>query len=284
MQAQQRLLLQVQYSDAIVGQVIETLERTGRYDDALIVILADHGNADIPNVEHRRVITPETIGHIAAVPLFIKLPGMERTGIDDYRAETTDVLPTIAAVLGVRVPWRVDGVSLLDENRPQRPSSTMIGSKGPVTFGTSGEEKYAVARWLADWFGGLGPFGLSPPGQRDLLGRELASLEVIDDPQLTVRISNPDRYDNVRPDGDPLPAQLNGTISRDSPFDGDVIVAVSLNGRIVGVVRTYDTDGFTTRFQAMLPPDAFRPGPNFIELVLVDGTGADRMLWRASGS
>ncbi len=282
MQGQQRLLLQAQYSDTIVGRVIESLERAGIYDDALLVILADHGTADIPNVEHRRVITPETIGNIAAVPLFIKLPQSETVGIDDYRAETTDVLPTIADVLGVDIPWRVDGISLVSPDRPRRESSTMVGSQGPVTFGVDGKEKYEVARWLASWFGDQGPFGLAPPGQRDLLGRTLDDLQPVDEPGLTATISNPQRYANVQPDADSLPAQINGTLSRTAGFDGDVIVAVVFNGRVEAVVRTYDTEGSVTRFQAMIPPDAFIPGRNTIQLVLVEGVGSDREFFLAS--
>ncbi|MGH8945166.1 MAG: sulfatase-like hydrolase/transferase [Acidimicrobiia bacterium] len=284
MQAYQRHLLQVQYTDAIVGRIIATLERIGRYEETLLVILADHGNADIPNVDHRRVITPETVGHIAAVPLFVKLPGMEMQGVDDYRAETIDVLPTIADVLDVRVPWHVGGTSLLAASRPERTSSTMNGPKGEVTFDTSGTEKLAVAQQRTEWFGTGGPFDLAPPGYRDLLGKPLTSLRVVDDPELKVRLRHPEWYDKVDPARDPLPARVTGTISRSSPFADHVILAVGLNGRVEAVVRSYDTEGSVTRFQSMLPPEALQAGSNRVELILVEGAGPERSFHRATGS
>ena len=33
--------------------------------------------------------------------------------IDDYRAETIDIFPTIADALGIPLPWETDGMSLL---------------------------------------------------------------------------------------------------------------------------------------------------------------------------
>ena len=78
----------------ILDQILDQLDRAGVYDDSLIVVVADHGIAIKPNVVHRRVILPDTVGEIAAVPLFIKRPHQTEGGIDDYRAQTTDVLPT----------------------------------------------------------------------------------------------------------------------------------------------------------------------------------------------
>ena len=164
MQAYQRHLLQVQYADTIVSRVIGTLEERGMYDDALIVVVADHGAADAPDIDFRRAITESTVGHVAAVPFFVKLPGERAGHIDDYRAETTDVLPTIADALGMRVPWRVEGTSLLASDRPIRTSSTMVGSRGPVTFDASGHEKLEVAAWKESWFQDGEPFGLAPRG------------------------------------------------------------------------------------------------------------------------
>ena len=117
-QVYQQHLLQVQFVDTILGRVLDQLDRAGVYDDALVVVAADHGIAIKPNVVHRRVILPDTVGEIAAVPLFIKEPHQTEGGIDDYRAETTDVLPTIADALGIELPWATDGVSLSSPNRP----------------------------------------------------------------------------------------------------------------------------------------------------------------------
>lgn len=282
MQAYQRHLIQVQYADRILGRLIETLEQNGTYADSLIVVVGDHGTADIPNVEHRRVITPETVGHVAAVPFFVKLPGHEMTGIDDYRAETIDLLPTIADVLDVEVPWEVDGTSLFSSNRPERTSTTMRGPDGDVTFGTSGVEKLEVARWKEEWFVSADPYSLAPPGFGDLLEMRPEDVSTGSDGSLTVRLDHPELFTDVDLDADPFPARLTGTLSSSSEQVGEVILAVSLNGSIEAVVRSYNEEG-TTRFQAMLPPAAFRPGDNEVRVHLVRGSGVERTLVRPDG-
>lgn len=282
MQAYQRHLIQVQYTDRVLGRVIETLEQSGTYDDSLIVVVGDHGTADIPNVGHRRVITPETVGHVAAVPLFVKLPGQETTGIDDYRAETIDLVPTIADVLDVEVPWEVAGTSLVSSSRPERSSTTMRGPDGDVTFDTSGVEKLEVASWKEDWFASSDPYSLAPPGFGGLLGMSLDDISTVSDDSLTVRLDHPEWYTGVDLDAEPFPAQLTGTISNSSGPIDEAILAVSLNGRIEAVVRTYDEDG-TTRFQAMLPPAAFRPGDNEVRVLLAGEPGTEQPLVRPAG-
>jgi len=283
MQAQQRYLLQVRYTDLIIGEIIATLEETGIYEEALMVVLADHGTADIPNVVHRRVITPDTVGHIAAIPLFVKLPGMTKTGVDDYRAETIDVLPTIADVLDLEIPWTVDGTSLVATTRPERPTTTMRGTRGDVTFDDDGEEKLAIARWREVWFDSGDPFSLVPHGFGHLLGVPLDDLEVVDDQSLSIRVNNATRYQDLDLRSDPFPAQITGSLVRttNSPT-GDVVLAIAVNGTVQAVVRTYNEDG-STSFQAMLPIWAFQTGANHVEIVLVDDSGAELAFHRPTG-
>ena len=144
-QGYQRHLMQVQYVDTLIGQTIDRLEELGMYDDALIVLVADHGVAIRPDIVHRRVAKADTVGEIAAVPLFVKLPGQAEGVIDDYRAETTDILPTIGAALGIVMPWDTDGISLLANERPMRAQSQIVGSEGTVVFGTDGTEKLLIS-------------------------------------------------------------------------------------------------------------------------------------------
>jgi hypothetical protein len=45
--------------------------------------------------------------------LFVKLPHQQTGRVDDGFAQTIDVVPTIAKVLGARIPWHVDGKPLV---------------------------------------------------------------------------------------------------------------------------------------------------------------------------
>jgi hypothetical protein len=275
-QAYQRHLLQVQYVDQFVADIIDRLEATGSYDDTLLVVTADHGVAIRPGMD-RRVITEENVGEVAAVPLFVKRPGQVDGDLSDYRAESTDVLPTIAGLLGVEVPWRTTGVDLFTTDLPDRSSSTMLSSTGSVSFGAGGEEKLAVARYHESWFDGGDPFRLAPPGDLDLLGADVATFDVGDAPGVEVTLDQ--RYPMPDPDAGLVPALISGVITG-VPAE-DRVVAIAVDGRVAAVTRTWVGRG-AVEFQAMLPPAAFE-SPTAPALYLVDGSGSSRTLVSIGG-
>ncbi len=104
LQAYQRHLLQVGYADRLLGDLLERLRDTGMYDRSLVVVTADHGMS-FREGESGRVASQANLEDIAFVPLFVKQPGQERGEVVDHHVETIDVLPTIAEVLGFRIPW-----------------------------------------------------------------------------------------------------------------------------------------------------------------------------------
>ncbi len=270
-QSYQRHLLQARHVDGFLADLVGTLESHGSYHDTLIVVVADHGVAIRPGME-RRSVNGSNVGDMAAIPLFVKPPGPPRGGVSDYRAETVDVLPTVAGVLGVEVPWATDGVDLFAPVLPPRTSSTMLGDGGPVTFGVSGEEKLEVARYHEQWFGGGGPFDLALPGYRDLLGTEVRAFPSA--PATGAEVIVDQDYPPADPDTDLIPAYMSGTLEG-APV-ADHVLAIALDGVIVAVTRTWDDSG-ATRFQAMLPPDAL-DSTSTPTLYLVGGTGTDRAL------
>lgn len=275
-QAYQQHLTQVGYADHVVGEMIAQLERTGLYDDTMIVAIADHGIAVRPNIKHRRVLSEETIGDIAAIPLFIKRPHHEDGGIDDYRAETVDVLPTIASVLGVDVPWETEGVSLFADDRPERVESRVTGSDGTIVFGIDGSEARAIAARKIDHFGTHGPFGLAPPGYEDLLGRHMEELDVRSDSGVTATVRDLSAFGAVDLDGPSLPVWISGLIRRDDAGGNDIVLAVVVNGRVAAITRSSQTEEGETTYGAMIAPDALAEGANSIDIVLIQGVGTDR--------
>ncbi|HEX2154034.1 MAG TPA: sulfatase-like hydrolase/transferase [Acidimicrobiia bacterium] len=278
-QAYQRHLLQVQYVDNVVGEIVERLEFHGSYDETMIVVLADHGGAIRPNIQERRWIVPETVGDVAAIPMFIKRPHHRQPAIDDYRAETIDVLPTIADVLKVSIPWQVDGVSLFAEKRPRRTESTMLAKQGSVTYGTSGTEKLDIAQYHLSYFGDRGPFEIAPKGYAGLLGQDVTGSNISQPMGLQVALDHPDRYAEVDLNADFVPALLTGTVEGD--IDEDYVLAIAVNGTVEAVTRTWVDDG-RARFQAMIPPTSLIDGSNTVEVLMVLGPDDERTLARLS--
>ncbi len=80
-QANQRHLLQVGYVDSLLVRVLRTLEREGLYDQALVIVVADHG-ASFRRGAPRRSVTRENLADIAGVPLIVKYPRQRHRGAD----------------------------------------------------------------------------------------------------------------------------------------------------------------------------------------------------------
>lgn len=105
-------------ADAQVGEVLDALKRTGRYDDALIVLLSDHGesfHADRPDLAgatpvHGARLSDEEY----RVLLAVKPPRGRGTGpaVVDALVRLVDVGPTLLELSGLPALREVDGVSL----------------------------------------------------------------------------------------------------------------------------------------------------------------------------
>ena len=115
---QARHLLQVGYADALLGRMLDRLERQGRFDDTLVAVVADHGAAFRPGGFLRE---PSGDNHeeIFRVPLIVKAPRQAAGAIDDRPAQTADLLPTLVDLLGVQTDWTFDGVLVAHTSRTQ---------------------------------------------------------------------------------------------------------------------------------------------------------------------
>ncbi len=97
--------------DDAVREFLDGLRDRGLYDDALIFVTADHGESF---GEHGKFLHEEAYEPCAHVPLLVKFPGGRFAGrrFADT-VQLTDILPTVADVLGLPSPEGLDGQSLL---------------------------------------------------------------------------------------------------------------------------------------------------------------------------
>ncbi|MES1245272.1 MAG: sulfatase-like hydrolase/transferase [Acidobacteriota bacterium] len=102
---------EVATADAIVGDFLAELKRTGVYDRAVIVLLSDHGEGlrDHGEQEHGIFLYREAL----QVPLMVKLPKSERGGSAVKEpAQLLDVFPTLLGLAGLPAPQGLQGHSL----------------------------------------------------------------------------------------------------------------------------------------------------------------------------
>ena len=273
-QAQQRHLLQVGYTDLALGRILDKLEETGLYDRSLVVVVADHGVSFRPHGERRRV-EEGNMEEIAFVPLFVKPPGQTDGAIVDEHARTTDIVPTIADILGVEVPWETDGRSLLAGGGDG--ADVRVGtSSGDVVVGDDDELVERRSQVLAhqiDLFGEgddePGLFGIGP--RPDLLDRRLDGLAGAVSGGPTFESYGESDYDPAAPFA---PVRVYGRIDG-APAGQEIAVAV--NGRVVAVTRSFEHDG-DTLVSAVTPEDAYRAGANSVRVFVVQGSGDDTVL------
>ncbi|HHO51414.1 MAG TPA: hypothetical protein ENK18_11185 [Deltaproteobacteria bacterium] len=116
---------EIRYTLDHIDRLLRGLRAAGRYDDALILFFADHGEAfaerpDTPWIGHGIALWQELLH----VPLMVKLPGNARGGtVVEQPVGLLDLAPTVAAAVSVPWPGPVDGLSLL---QPQLPTRALI--------------------------------------------------------------------------------------------------------------------------------------------------------------
>lgn len=270
---EQRLMLQLGFTDFLMGRVIARLKKQGIWNEAIVVATADHGvsfRSGLP----RRVPNKANLTEIASVPLFVKGPGVPAGKVDQRLARTSDVLPTIAQILNVPVPASVTGRSLIGpdperagvriEDRYQR-----VIVKSERNFGRQRDRilKRKVALFGSDQ-GWPRVYRIPPNG--GLVGRKVSDLPVGPAPDAgSASFASPEDYDDVDPKAPFVPGAIRAVVTGIEPGDS---VAVAINGRIATVGTAFGApDG--TRVFLIVPPTAFRPGSNSVELFAV-GTGA----------
>ncbi len=276
-QGWQRYLLQLQFADRALGQILDRLERTGQLDRSLVVVTADHGMAFAPGF-NRRVPSAMTLPDIASVPLIIKQPFQKRPEISDRNVETIDVTPTIADVLGLQADGAWEGESLLREHA-ERPRKTLISPPDTIVFEAAFAQRYRYLDRMIDAFGtGSGDDRLQKLNiVPELIGRQTAGLT----------LGNPAAFNTDLYHGggdiDPkfsnfVPCYLQGRLSIDHSDASPRILAIALNGVVLATTRTTRDPDFAGEWSAMLPEDAFLPAGNRVQLFEVETGGLEIIL------
>jgi arylsulfatase A-like enzyme/Tfp pilus assembly protein PilF len=142
---------EVAYTDALVSQLDEAIERLGLQNDTLVVVTSDHGEGLGEHEEtlHGFFVYQTTL----AVPLIFRGPGIAPGGKIEGTVGHVDLLPTMLDLLGVAAPQtlRPAGVSLaagLRGGAPPPPRPMYAESLVPLLhFGWSDLRVIRDERW-----------------------------------------------------------------------------------------------------------------------------------------
>jgi arylsulfatase A-like enzyme len=106
----------IAYIDAQIGQVMDWLQHRGLYDNTLVVVTSDHGEAF---GEKNLVLHANSVyQNLLHVLLLVKFPKSAHAGTIDKPVSLVDVPPTILGALGYAAPEGIDGRDLAAAGSP----------------------------------------------------------------------------------------------------------------------------------------------------------------------
>jgi hypothetical protein len=253
-------VLQTQYVDRLLGRLLDALHDRDVFDDAVIVVTADHG-ATFTTGQPRRPANAANVGAIAPVPFFVQLPGQRAGGADDRAVRTIDVLPTIAEAAGVRVPWKADGIPAGEREADPGAAIDISHMGEPVLTETLGSvlakrraREGVEARLLRDGIYAIGP-------RPELISHRVA-------------VPSGGKHVMVDTTNGVLPSFVSGPVEGLEP---GTVLAVAVNGRVQATTRAY-RDGGRSVFAALVPPSSLHDGPNTVSVFEVLAGGELRPL------
>jgi len=176
-----RITYEVHWVDTCLGEFFNYLKRRGMYDDSIIIVTSDHGDAtgEFGRLSHSTSIWPE----IMRVPLIIHLPAKLREQLvsDDSRVSVlTDITPTLYYLLGHR-PVRknpVYGRPLFAETKQElegyEPHDLLLASDVRAVYGMlTADGKYLYTTYDSPAKSYLFDLSADPNAEHNILTRPL---------------------------------------------------------------------------------------------------------------
>lgn len=268
----QRHLLQAGYADLMVGRIMKRIRKNGDFGKSLVIVTADHGVSYDVRYD-RRDANPGSIAATLNPPLMIKYPNQAEGTVSEESTQNTDIVPTIAELLGVKNLYKTDGVPI-DQIPPNR---DMVADKDfaariHFTADDIREQRPGLLQTSLERFGSRGLWKLGP--QSGLIGTRPGRTGTAGGTSVTV--DSPNRLADYKPKAGYVPSLISGVLTG---VEADQVVAVALNGKITGTTRTFPYKG-PMRFGSMVSPSSFRRGANHVAVYAVTPSGRLKLIPR----
>ncbi len=264
----QRHLLQVTYTDQLLGNLLEEAKSAGIYDEALIIVTADHGVA-FEEGQHMRALSRQTIPSIAYTPMLIKAPGQERGLVVDANVSSVDLVPTVAAHLGVEVPWPTAGLDMnsgaassrgptktLDETSSSDRLDDTIEFDDDVEYARLVEGIFAPVSSSTDLRAGLWQ---TVDGAPELIGSRFSDLVDGSENAVIIEVVGLEELTRPLPEDEFPIGVLTGWVDAAGGSRDDHLVVVSVADRVLAISEIEPRDGREGWFGTLVPLGAEPP-------------------------
>ena len=272
----QRHLEMVRYADTLIAALIDRLETVGVWDDATVVVTADHGASFAPGAPFRSW-TAETQVDVIGVPLFVHGPTFDGGSVDDTPAQLVDIVPTIAAAQSIEMPWAVDGVDLATAGTARTTHPYAVKGfpneavKRPydvieIDVGEHLTDLLATRPSRAFGSDALATWRTGP--QPDLLGRAIDDMRVGPPSDITFR-PVPNSLATASGVGDDEGIHALAVGKLDGPISAGDTMAITVDGVIVSTGTVDDVDG-QAWLSAFVAPTLVRDAGATVAYYIVD--------------
>ncbi len=200
----------IAYLDSQLQILFRSLRERQVYDNSLIVITSDHGEAlgERNFLGHPMSVYQDQL----RVPLIIKYPQQKTSLVEDAPASLVDIMPTVLAILKLKSPERLSGRNLLDPE--SRAGRALLGESYPLPIFVSLHPRFrrvdrAVIEWPYKLIRGtagtreLYDLAGDPQEKRNLYDSHPATVETLD-AELKRWIGRAHRAQPLQPDRDTL--------------------------------------------------------------------------------
>lgn len=134
----------VSYTDAMIGKVMDELDRLGMGDDTIVVLMGDHG---WQLGEHTLWCKHALFNTSTFTPLMIRAPGFKNGQRTEALVEFVDIYPSLCELAGVPLPEHLQGKSFVpllknpDADWKEAAFSRYHGGESVTT------ERYSYSEW-----------------------------------------------------------------------------------------------------------------------------------------
>jgi hypothetical protein len=281
--AHQRHILQLQGVDRAVGELLDELRADGAYDESAVVVIGDHGEAIGPTLRMRGA-TEDQYEQIGWTPLIVKAPGQTEAIVDDANVWNVDLVPTIADVLGIELPWEVDGVPAARADEEREPDDKRMLDSELHLLEPIEDSAFVALDGIVGFDRVLGTDPVAGTGEHAvwqrtdhgaLVGRAIDDLVVGHDGVGTLTVDGLDRIED--PDGGPPVLEFLASCR----LEPGQVVAITVNDVVAAVapvqlVAVGAPEGERV-VHALLMPDSFADSNDVTGYLVAGAPGAETL-------
>ena len=208
------------------------------------------------------------------MPLIVKRPSQRRGSVSAANVETIDILPTVAAEVGLRLPGDTDGSNVFSESRPARSGKSMFVPGKRDRLRGPGDLADGVAQGVAfklERFESGDPMRPRLTVHDHIVGVPVAELQSNRTTAFDVVVDASILLRDVDPDAEFLPAHITGGVFGRDRRAAVPPLAFALNGVVAAVTRTYSFRAFghATPWEIIVDPRRLAAGSNDVRVFAV---------------